>query len=599
MTYVANTTCDDAVDLDCYPGSDEYVFEKLIFPCEDTRVFAHEHMVQPRNRDSYTTTQWRWSKNIWDTIAESQARGPMPSPKGARWRVSYRCHAIRWFRPRDKTNVIYFDVDNRQQHKFQREVEVLKTIPHAIWCRSPSGGFHVFVLVNPINVIPQKRLDEAQFVDDGGLIIDPDGARDRLSNWLRHHRIKPQVNVLGLSSTMVPGQDPWTQPCAPGDWDTPIAFSYEETISLFAHHWWKHRAFFDDIFGVDTSAPVVPRIQVAAPRSTSQPPRRNRPRLGQRCNIPGITGSISVNRKHGTFTYETVQDCHKEGNGYNISCALGCALLREHEGNRHEAEIEFLSLREKLRTPASGKHDGTSVGYRRLRSHTKQLFNWAERTYDPDAIKDHSDRKQTDLDALADVLAIAPKHFVKAIQKKIAKQKKMVIDSYSRKFYIILQSIIPDLVSDLFRNAGRLATRSKKARDEYYHSDTRCLVDLPGIGGNRRLLSRIRNCLMYHLNILVPSEEHDWSKAKCTRYSFSDHIIAAAREMTNESRTNGTGTVDGDFSFPKEKENLPSTNLGAHTAVAPWYEGTPSPCSDPDFYQELANIKGDWNWVTD
>lgn len=339
---------------------------------------------------------------------------------------------------------------------------------------------------------------------------------------------------------------------------------------------------------------------MAAPASTSHVRKRNRPRLGQRCNMPGITGSISVNRKHGTSTYETVQDCRNEGDGFNISCAFGCALMRKHNGNRHAAETEFLSLRENLRTAASAKHDGSSESHRRLRSHTKQLFNWAERTYNSDAIKDHCDRKQADMDALAEVLAIAPKHFVKAIQQKMAEEKKMIIESYSRRFYTILQSIISDLVSDLFRNSGRLAKRSKKGRDEYHHADTRCLVDLPGIDGNRRLLNRILNCLMYHLNILFRSDRHKWSEAKCTRYSFTDDVIAAARAVENRSGANGTGTeVVEHSSFPNGKENVLSTNLGAHTAPAPWYVSEPPPCFDPDFDQDIANIKGDWNWLTD
>jgi len=277
MTCVRTTTYDDLLDTDTAPSSDEHIFQKLIFPSNDPRIFAHEHMMQPRNTTTYRTTQTRWRNNIWDKIADSQARGPMPSPKGARWRVSYRCHAIRWFHPRDKTNVIYFDLDNRQQHKFQREVEVLKTIPNAIWCRSPSGGFHVFVLVNPILVMPQLGMYEAKFVDDNGFIIDPKGARDKLTNWLRHYRIKPEVNVMMLSSTLIPGQDPWTLPCAPGEWDTPIAYSYQETVSLFAHHWWNHRGFFDDIFTMRTTTLAAPRIHVASSASTSQAPRRNRP----------------------------------------------------------------------------------------------------------------------------------------------------------------------------------------------------------------------------------------------------------------------------------------------------------------------------------
>jgi hypothetical protein len=145
-----------------------------------------------------------------------------------------------------------------------------------------------------------------------------------------------------------------------------------------------------------------------------------------------------------------------------------------------------------------------------------------------------------------------------------------------------------------------MAKRSKKACDEYHHSDTRCLVDLPGIDGNRRLLNRILGCLMAHLDILVESDSHDWSQAKCTRYSFADDVIAAARDLENKSGANGTGTaVVEHSSFPNGKENVLSTNLGAHTAPPPWFLSEPSPSSDPDFDQELANIKGDWNWLTD
>lgn len=141
--------------------------------------------------------------------------------------------------------------------------------------------------------------------------------------------------------------------------------------------------------------------------------------------------------------------------------------------------------------------------------------------------------------------------------------------------------------------------RDKKAPGEYHHSDSRCLVDLPGIDGNRRLLNRILNCLMYHLNILFESDAHDWEEAKCTRYSFTEEVIAAARELENKSGANGTGTVVEHSSFPSGKGNVLSANLGAHTAPPPWYLNEPSPCSDPDFDRELANIKGDWNWLTD
>ena len=580
LTYTESSYC-NLLDCDDRSESQRFVFEQQLFRCTDETILFHEYMTEGRIKP--TTTKPKYTQNIWKLIEQSQDRGPMYSLPPKRGTTSYRCHTIQIH---DEVNIIYFDVDNHgvEAAQLTKTVEALRTIPHAIWCRSPSGGFHVFVIVDSFS-----RKDAEAIVQEWVLF---NGVRSANNVWYR-----AVTGSQRLDTIMVPGQDPWSLPCEPGNWDTPIAFSFDEAVGLFADVYENHRQSVEDVFKLPEDeahtsilSDDLSQDAIRLPLIHSPPKKRNRPRLGSRCNITGVTGSIGLRRIHGRFDYRTIGECLSESDGLNISIALACKLMRKHRGNRHEAEQEFRQIRPQLRDESSKKHDGSNHAGRLLRWHTKQLFNWAEREYAPAELKHDEQQPIDDRGALSALLSCDSDHVYTILKARIRNLRREIIRSRGRKIYDLLIPFLSELNQDIFRFNGRVATRSKKTPDEYTYDDTRCMTDYKGM--TRRLVTEVKETLE-ELGILVESEVANWSQAKCARWTYDDAVIVAAEKQRarSEDKEDGIITLSGD------KAIIPLTNIGSHEQTECYLDGYSwNKCDDysMSFDDKLAHSLQSW-----
>ena len=96
--------------------------------------------------------------------------------------------------------------------------------------------------------------------------------------------------------------------------------------------------------------------------------------------------------------------------------------------------------------------------------------------------------------------------------------------------YRRLHSFMESFITDINRNAGRIAKRSKKAIDEYTFADSRCLIEYDCINNSRRLLDRVMGILKDDLKVIRRSDKHKHSEARCTRYDLSERIVRLARD---------------------------------------------------------------------
>jgi len=332
-----------------------------------------------------------------------------------------------------------------------------------------------------------------------------------LMAWLRSHGIQPESNLTFkkhaiLDTILIPGQDPWTLPCEPGAPDDPVAFSYDETISLFADFYRNRRISFEDAFAIDRRPSVKPKPPAQRVRkSTHQPRKRSRNQGG---SIPGITGPLILLKDDqgnpNPHEYFTPDDCINELDDLRSSLAYGCALLRKHCGDTYDSENEFIRNRHLLRS-SSSKHQPTRQSERKLHHHAKSLFKFLKRDYDPDLLK-HSGRSAEDRQALLPTLSVDIQHQRREVQRSLHSRKAYIIKKYGRRMYRRLHSFMDCFIVDMNRNAGRIAKRSKKSIDEYTFADSRCLIEYDCINNSRRLLDRVMGILKDDLRVIRRSD---------------------------------------------------------------------------------------------
>lgn len=454
------------------------------------------------------------------------------------------------------TEMIYFDVDDLD------EIDAFKKLPNAIWCRSPSGRLHIFVLILP---------------------GDYDRVRKRVAEWMYKKNVKAENNVVPrkgkiLDTILIPGQDQWTLPCAPGQPDKSIVSDYQATISLFVEHWNNNRLDVDKAFPISREisepAPIVEK-KTEVPKPESSKPikvKRNRPRLGGLCNLPGLVGPMRITRNKGTedeqtFEYRTIEDCRDETDGFNIGWSYFAALTRKHHGDVEHAYSDFISNRQFLRTLSSKKHHHSF-----LLSHARSMKKHAKRTFDPKKMQ-HSQRGKQDAVAMQSVNEIDPKVYTSVIQQELKNRKFEIVEKFGKRVYRAIQDCIPLLTEDIQSNNGRIAQRSKKSRDEYTFGDSRTIQDY--FDGNRYLLSVVLKVLC--LYILDVSDLPNWSEAKCTRWTYKKEIVEKAKNRC-------------EYLTPQRGKNriISSTNLGAYR---PTY--TPVLVKNPALDQMIDSILDD------
>ncbi len=562
MMETATTYC-DLLETDDYYVTDRHLFESTIFRSHNTRRYSYEHSANPRNKESFKTTpngrQWG---NVWGQIEGNQNRAP--GKRRNRYHISWQSHRV--IEPAQFESVLitetidnplggqpftitrnerseipavyapvellYFDIDD------MTETEAFMALPNAIWCRSPGGRFHIFIFI---------------------YACDYGRARDRVKEWMNHNHVRAENNIVvrngkTLDSILIPGQDEWTLPCRPGEPDSPIVMDYQETIALFVNRYRNERLDIDEALPVSREIsmpkPIAPEPKpetIAASAVTStQKMKRNRPRIGNLCNLPEIHGSLRITRNRGlfderTFEYRTVQDCKDEGDGFHIGWSYFAALTRKHGGDTEAAYMDFVGNRQTLRTSNSKKHCDKF-----LLQHAKAMQRYAERTYDPSKMR-HSDRDKKDAEAMKETNSVQPRSYTAVIQRQLRLHKPAITKLFGKQTYQAAQSCTHSLTSDIHRNNGRIAMRSRKSRNEYIHSDSRSMIDYAGIAGNKRLLSRVVTVLrMYILKIDDPP---NWGEAKCTRYTYRENIALQAEDQDQGRGEEGSNRQERIISF--------------------------------------------------
>lgn len=586
----------DLIESDDYYVSDTFIFQSQIFPTYNPRQYAYEHSVSPRAKESFKRTpngrQWA---NVWDQIESNQNRAE--GKRRNRYHISWQSKrvtqpgrteniptTVEKVNPLDPdgeklrfttyekretppvfapVEMLYFDIDDLD------EVEAFKTLPSTIWTRSPSGRHHVFILIYP---------------------CDYQRARERVAEWMYRNELRTENNIIPrsgttLNSILIPGQDAWTLPCQPGQPDESIASDYQETIALFADHYQNKRLDVDAAFPFSReiskpvqSADTEPVTTTAATPSpiykVKAKAKRNRPRLGSLCNIPGITGALRITRDEGTideqtFEYRTIDDCLDEANGFHIASPYFAALLRKHCGDGDAAESDYLSNRQTLRTLTSKKHRPSF-----LRQDARAMKRYFVRMYNSKMMK-HSERNQQDAEAMQSVNLIAPHSYAVVIQSLLQTNKTAIVEQYGKRAYQTVQSIVHHVTSDIQTNNGRIAQRSKKSRKEYTFADSRTMIDYPGIDGDKHLLGSVVQILRQY--VLSISDPHDWSEAKCTRWTYQEQIIDKAKE---EAIPKGTKETKKGF--------LSLTNVGP--SMPGWLDPYPE---DADLTKAIDDILSD------
>lgn len=545
----------DLTNADDYPASNAYLFQDVIFASDNLHSYAYEHSVNPRDDGSFKKTpNGKFWGNIWNEIDNNQNR--KAGKRRNRYHISWRKRIIKkgtpatfesvttcdlkvnpldpegptlkWTKVEEKqvtektediyapVNLIYFDIDDMDA------IDAFKNLPSAIWARSPSGKCHVFVLIKP---------------------SDYERAQKRVAEWMYYNNVKEENNIVRmpksiLSTILIPGQDEWTLPCKPGEPEVPIASNYQETVNLFCEHYRNNSLDVDEAFPVKSQIkqkPIVEPEIIPEPEITKPTvcvPKRNRPRLGGKCNLPVIAGPISITRDKGrisqeTFTYTNINDCIEETNGYHISWSYFAALVRHHQGDMQAAYNDYVTNRQSLRTLTSKKHNSTL-----LKQNARAMMRYAEKTYDPEKLK-NSNRDREDRIAMASVIQIPAKHYTQAAQKTLRLHREEIIKNYGEPVYQTTQAIIPEVTANIEQYLGRLAQRSKKTKDGYTYADSNAMLDYSAINGNKRLLNRVIHVLKSY--ILDIDDVHNWAEAKCTRYTYKIKVANKAQEEYNKT----------------------------------------------------------------
>jgi hypothetical protein len=563
---VATTHASDTV-VDCF---------RRAFDPDHTRRYLRDLAIEPTpsyQRDVKQAIADKYvnspkNKSMWQQLERSQLLPIMPAATTNTRKNRYRVHTIQ--DRRQKLSLIMFDADlhfesDETRNDYENQIAALKTID-VFWTASPGRW-----LENEPSTFNDEETDPAKLPKRGSrqqqmriegetilwdhfylttsgdwkqyqiqrtyqqgihafLVctpVDRKKAADLLDEWFAKNGVNMETS-LDTRGILIPGQDKYCLPCEPGLPHKPVCETLDETMSLFVDYFDSHQHTpLHEALGLAKEASTSTKISsvVSAKKvahKPTQPVSRNRIRAGEKFDIPGVSGPISFSKNSsGNLNpkiYYTIEDCQEDPNGFNISNAFISRIFREQRGDA-EATFQIADqYRQQLRTAGSAKNkDGLR------RTHIRSFVSYLSRTYDPSKTKEGSPQALQDQKTIARHKSIPRSYVIRALRDAVNQNPEMDVH-----FRRDLFSFLLDHDKWQRRFNGRIAARCSKTFKR--NPRNKAMQDFRACRGSRRRCNFLKKHTV-KLGLLVITDGHSWSNAKCAGYDLGESILAKAEEL--------------------------------------------------------------------